>query len=248
MRPFAGLVRLAGALGLALLAGAAAAVAGGQSWTSLSPAQQQALAPLQRDWPQIEPNRKQKWLEMAARFPSMHADGRKRVQERMAEWARLTPAERASARLQFQEARQLPPEERQARWEAYQALPEEERRKLAQHAKPALRQASAPEAVEGLPKPRGASDAAAAKRTPSSPAPSANLATRAVPAIVVQAKPGATTTPLSTRAPTPSHSQPGTPKIAATPGYVDPTTLLPKRGPQGAAVRSAASADTAGQR
>jgi hypothetical protein len=34
------------------------------------------------------------------------------------------------------------------------------------------------------------------------------------------------------------------PKIAATPGFVDPATLLPKRGPQGAAAQRAASART----
>jgi hypothetical protein len=238
-------VRFAVAILFALLSAAALAAAGGPTWASLSPAQQQALAPLQKDWPQIEPNRKQKWLEMSARFPSMPADERQRVQARMAEWARLTPAERANARLHFQEARQVPAEERQARWEAYQALPEEERRKLALHAKPASQPASAA-ASATRPRLFGASEPAAGKR-PAGAAPLATTATRPVAPIVVQAKPGATTTTLSTKAPTPSHSQPGTPKIAATPGYVDPTTLLPRRGPQGAAVRAAASADPAGQ-
>jgi hypothetical protein len=238
-----GRVPLAGALAFALLCGAALAAAGGPTWASLTPAQQQALAPLQKDWPQIEANRKQKWLEMSARFPGMPADERQRVQARMAEWARLTPTERANARLHFQEARQVPAEERQARWEAYQALPEEERRKLAQHARPAAAPAAS---ASARPRPAAASEPAGAKR-PAGAAPLTAVAPRPVAPIVVQAKPGATTTTLTTKAPTPSHSQPGTPKIAATPGYVDPTTLLPKRGPQGAAVRAAASADPAEQ-
>jgi hypothetical protein len=56
---------------------------------------------------------------------------------------------------------------------------------------------------------------------------------------VIQAAPGATTT-LVTRRPTPpAHQQAGLPKIAATPEFVNKSTLLPQRGPQGAAVRPA---------
>jgi hypothetical protein len=56
----------------------------------------------------------------------------------------------------------------------------------------------------------------------------------------VQAGPGATTT-LVTRRPTPpAHQQTGLPKIAATPEFVNKSTLLPQRGPQGAAVRPVA--------
>ncbi|MFO1275730.1 MAG: hypothetical protein U1F21_06850 [Sphaerotilus natans] len=51
----------------------------------------------------------------------------------------------------------------------------------------------------------------------------------------VQAGPGASTRPIGRSAPMPPRHQPvGLPKIAATPGFVDSTTLLPSRGPQGA--------------
>jgi hypothetical protein len=53
---------------------------------------------------------------------------------------------------------------------------------------------------------------------------------------MVQAAPGATTTLISKRPAPPSHQQPGLPKIAATPNFVDKQTLLPQRGAQGAAV------------
>jgi hypothetical protein len=212
------------------------------SWASLTPAQQQALAPLQRDWASIDTNRKQKWLEVATHFPAMPADERARVQQRMAEWARLTPAERANARLQFQEARRLPAEERQARWQAYQALPDDERKKLAQSAKPAAKAASAADSAQ---KARAAAEPNNAKRNMVVPA--TNTPGRTVAPTVVQAKPGATTTTMSTRVAPPPHHQAGLPKIAATPGFVDPATLLPRRGPQGAAVRAAASADPSQQ-
>ena len=213
------LLRTLGACAGAWVIGAAAAAAAvpeqGPAWSKLSAAQQQALAPLQRDWPSIEPNRKQKWLELATRFPNMPADERQRVQERMAEWARLTPAERTRARLQFKEARQVPADERQAKWQAYQALPEDERKQLAQRAKPAAKPASAPDLT-------GRSHAAAASSAGERKAP-------ATAPMVVQAKPGATTTTMTVKPHKPNPAQPGAPKIAATAGYVDPATLLPKR-------------------
>jgi hypothetical protein len=49
---------------------------------------------------------------------------------------------------------------------------------------------------------------------------------------------------MTAKAPLPPvHTQAGLPKLAATPNFVDPATLLPKRGPQGAASRTAASND-----
>jgi hypothetical protein len=36
----------------------------------------------------------------------------------------------------------------------------------------------------------------------------------------------------------PRHQQAGMPKIAATPGFVNDATLLPQRGPQGAAAEA----------
>jgi hypothetical protein len=222
------LVRAATACLGALLIGSAALAAAekGVAWTSLTPQQQQALAPLQRDWPTLDANRRQKWLEVAGHFPTMPADERKRVQERMAEWARLTPTERAQARMQFQEVRQLPAQERNAKWQAYQALPDEEKKSLAQRVQAAAKAASA---ADGKTKVRGATASHSAQIPASGPL------TKSIGPIVVQARPGATTTTMSTRANLPAHRQPGAPKIAATAGYVDPATLLPRRAAQGAA-------------
>jgi hypothetical protein len=220
----------------------AAATDASPSWASLTPAQQQTLAPLQREWSTIERNRKQKWLEIAARFPSMPPDERKRVQERMVDWANLSPADRTRARLQYQEARQLPPQERQARWQAYQALSDDERSSLARRAAPAAKAASAAAAPA---RSRPASEQAGGKRNMVLSV--AGAPRGAIAPVVVQATPGATTTTMSVRAVPPAHNQPGLPKIAATPGFVDPATLLPQRGPQGAAVRAAASTEAGPQ-
>jgi hypothetical protein len=221
----------------ALWATAAMAAAPGRTdqppaWASLTNGQQAALAPLQRDWATIDLQRKQKWLEVAGRFPAMSAAERQRVQERMSEWARMTPQERTRARLQFQETRQFSPEDRQARWDAYQALPDDERQALAQRAKPAAKSASAVEAR--------ASDGSAKRNLVS---PTRQAAVKPVAPTVVQAKPGATTSLMSARAAPPAHQQPGLPKIAATEGFVNPNTLLPRRGPQGAAVSTSAASE-----
>jgi hypothetical protein len=212
---------------------AGAASPPGVAWQSLTSTQKQFLGPLEHDWSTLEPNRRQKWLEVAARFPSMSADERARVQERMAEWARLTPAQRTQARMQFQEVRQLPAQERNAKWQAYQALPEEERQKLALRAAPAAKLA----AVDAYPV--GKTSAGRSGLAASGAASGSNG--RAVAPIVVQARPGATTTTMTAKAPAPRHVQAGAPKIAATATDVNPATLLPRR-PSAVPVSAAAGA------
>jgi len=213
------------------------------AWESLTPAQKQALAPLARDWPSIDSSRKAKWLEVAARFPAMPADERLRLQERMTAWARLSPADRARARLQFQETRLLPAEEKQARWEAYQALSEDQRQTLVQRSRPPAK--SAPGADSGA-RSKVALDKGTSKNNLVVPLPVPRA--RSVSPSLVNARPGATTTTVATRAKPPPHHQPGLPKIAATQGFVDQATLLPQRGPQGAAVSASPASAPTGKR
>lgn len=208
------------------------------NWSALTPAQKAALSPLQREWPSIEPSRRAKWLEIANRFPSLAPAEQQRIRARMAEWANLSPAERGRARQQFQESRQIPAPDRQAQWEAYQSLPEQTRKELAQRARPATR---SPNAVDA--KQQTTPQAVVVKRN-DTPTPRA-APSKPVTPTVVQARPGATTTLLTRQAAPPMHQQAGLPKIAATPGFVNPSTLLPNRGPQGAAVRSAAASGPA---
>jgi hypothetical protein len=234
MRTFThALLALGASLVVAMALAQPAADAGGPAWRTLTPAQRSVLAPLEQDWATIEPTHKQKWLDLAVRFPNMPVQERARVQERMANWARLSPQERGQARLQFQEARQLSPEERQARWQAYQALPPQQKQELAQRAKPTP-----------APKARAADNHAEPKSN-LVPNPVHGAPARAVAPTVVQAAPGATTTLVTKPGAPPRHQQTGLPKIAATPGFVDSTTLLPKRGPQGAATSGAPPSEPA---
>jgi hypothetical protein len=207
------------------------------SWSSLTPAQRVTLAPLQRDWDSIDFNRQRKWLEIATRFPGLSAEEQQRVQERMNEWARMTPEERGRARVQFQETRQLSPQERQARWEAYQALPPEEKRELAKRgAAPATPQRSPAANADVGPK-------SSIVRVPSTPP-----VLKPVGPTLMQVAPGATTTSVTRPPAPPLHQQPGLPKMAATPTFVDKNTLLPKRGAQAAATVAEPAASQAAQR
>ena len=73
-----------------------------------------------------------KWLEVAARFPKMPPDERQTragAHDRVGAHDAARPG--ARRRLDFQEAQRVAPQERQAKWDAYQALPPEQRRQLA---------------------------------------------------------------------------------------------------------------------
>lgn len=201
----------------------------GPAWSSLTASQRRDLQPLQAEWARIDALRKQKWLDIASRMPTMSPPEQTRVKVRMAEWARMTPAERGRARLQFQEARQLAPGNREERWQAYQSLPSDQRQALASKAAPA-----APKAAPAK-RPPAPTATSSTKRNEVTFAP-APSPMRPVAPTVVQSRAGATTS-LVTKSPSPPvHHQAGLPKIAATKNFVDQSTLLPKRGPQGAAV------------
>ena len=209
----------------------------GVRWQSLTPAQREALAPLERDWPTIDAPRKQKWIALAARFKTLSPEERSRITARMSEWTQLTPAERGQARLRFEEARQqVPATDRSARWQAYQALPPEQREQLAARAAHAASAASA-SGIGARPPRAFARDSKEAKSN-IVPNPALSQAPRPVAPTLVQAAPGATTTLITRRPTPPPHQQTGMPKIATTPEFVQRSTLLPRRGPQAAAVAS----------
>ncbi|MEK0433454.1 MAG: hypothetical protein RL700_1661 [Pseudomonadota bacterium] len=104
----------------------------GPKWAELNAEQKLILQPLQNLWPTLEENRKRKWLAIAKNFPTLSPQAQATAQERMREWAALTPAQRYQARLHFAQAQQWSTDEKLAKWEAYQALNEEEKNKLSQ--------------------------------------------------------------------------------------------------------------------
>ena len=109
-------------------------------WSELTPAQQAALKPLGANWAGLSEAHKRKWISLAQNYPKMPAADQGKLQARMTEWAALSPKQREQARLNFAQAQELTkalsPEERRAKWQAYQALSPEEKQKLAATAPP----------------------------------------------------------------------------------------------------------------
>jgi hypothetical protein len=74
---------------------------------------------------------KRKWLALSQNFAQLPEADKNTLQSRMREWAALSSQQRAQARLNFADAKQMPQDERRSKWEAYQALSPEEKQKLA---------------------------------------------------------------------------------------------------------------------
>lgn len=108
-----------------------AAPASNSSWQSLQSSQKKALAPLAPHWAQISQAQKNKWLAMSNNFDNLSTKEQAILHERMAEWASLTPQQRAQARLNFNQTKSLDVDAKKTQWETYQALSPEDKKKLA---------------------------------------------------------------------------------------------------------------------
>jgi len=208
-------------------------------WSALSAGDQSILAPLKDDWAELSVDQRLKWLDLSLRFPAMMVDEQQRVQDRMAQWARMSSAERGAARLIFQETRQLSQKDRLEQWEAYQGLDPEEKKELAVKAQAATQVPAVPKRSDNSgPVPK--SNAGAAESVAA-----VGVVARPVGGTLVQAPVGATTR-LVTQVPTGPAAVAGGPKIATQAGAVDPVTLLPQARasrPAGSTEPSAGSAD-----
>lgn len=118
-------------------------------WQDLTPAQQLSLKPLAANWNTLGESHKRKWIAIAANYPALASAEQTKLHSRMTEWVSLSQQQRAQARLNFAQSKQLTPTQKAATWQAYQALSPEEKQKLA---------------ISATPRPAGA--AAAAKPVP----------------------------------------------------------------------------------
>ncbi|MBI5924014.1 MAG: DUF3106 domain-containing protein [Aquabacterium sp.] len=225
-------------------------------WRELTPAQKKVLTPLERHWSGMDDTGRDKWINVANRFSKLSPAEQQRVQERMTQWSKLQPQERGEARLRFQQTRQLTADERQQKWAAYQALPAQDRQDLVQQAK---RKAKPVLLADNMVGPREARQAYANKRNlaqaasdkKSNVVPNAMSSTAPSQTVVsptmVKAGSGATTSLVTQRPTPPLHQHTGLTKITASKGFVDPVTLLPKKGAQSAAMASLPATATADQ-
>lgn len=151
-------------------------------WAELTPAQRQALAPLGRTWDTISEAQKRKWIALSENYPKMAAPEQAKLHSGMTEWVALSPQQRTQARLNFGETKQLSPDDKKAKWEAYQALTPEQKRNLAAGATkkppataaavkpvPAEKLATVPAAKDVVRTPRIASGTPQADHNPQAP-------------------------------------------------------------------------------
>ncbi|WP_445263599.1 DUF3106 domain-containing protein [Ramlibacter sp. PS4R-6] len=119
-------------------------------------------------WDTLSEAQKRKWIALSANYPKMSGEEQAKLHSRMSEWVALSPQQRSAARLNYGETKKLAPDDKKAKWEAYQALPPEEKKKLAAGAQkpPAMAAAVRPvprEKLASVPKPRASATAQASK-------------------------------------------------------------------------------------
>ncbi len=147
----------------------------GSDWAQLSATQRQALLPLAGTWSKLSEGQQRKWIALSKNYSQMTANEQAKLRDRMTEWATLTPQQRSQARLNFAESKAsaLSPDDKKAKWEAYQSLSPEQKRRLAAQAPPKTRGAAGvvkPVPVEKLTPPvRRSAKAASAPAQPALP-------------------------------------------------------------------------------
>lgn len=112
------------------------------AWQSLSKRQKLALAPLAGEWHELTAQQRQKWLVLSKNFSQISDEEQLILHSRMREWAALSPRQRSQARFHFNTTQALSAQDKRAQWEAYQALTEQEKRKLSSGPKPPVKSAA----------------------------------------------------------------------------------------------------------
>lgn len=144
---------------------ASAATESTPRWSELSMSQRQALKPLATAWIGLSVDHKRKWIALSRNFKKLPPEEQQMLHARMREWAALSTSERNQARLNFVATEKLAIDDKQAKWEAYQALSDDERHRLAEQA-PRRGAPGAAAAVRLIPKSRLTTTPITANNTP----------------------------------------------------------------------------------
>jgi hypothetical protein len=91
-------------------------------WDRLSALERQTLEPLRDTWSTLTVEQQDKWRAIAQRVQGRPRHVRRRLAARIAQWASLSPDQRAHARLNFLElAKRYDTRQRREQWRAYQS-------------------------------------------------------------------------------------------------------------------------------
>lgn len=82
-------------------------------WRSLSPEQQEALAPLAQQWDTLPEVQQHRWLKTTKRYSHLPPEQKQRFRERLTAWSKLTPEQRTAAREKYRAFKKVPEERRE---------------------------------------------------------------------------------------------------------------------------------------
>jgi len=99
-------------------------------WRQLSARSKVALAPLAERWDELSDTQRSKWQAIARNFHQLSEAEQQTMQARMREWVALSPTQRNQARLNFNSLQNVSKDQKKNRWDEYQSLSEDEKRKL----------------------------------------------------------------------------------------------------------------------
>lgn len=100
------------------------------NWKQLKAREKQALTPLAAQWGELTETQRSKWLAIAQHFDQLTPAEQQVMQTRMTQWVSLNPVQRNQARLNFNTVQSVSKDEKKSRWDEYQNLSEEQKRKL----------------------------------------------------------------------------------------------------------------------
>jgi hypothetical protein len=82
-------------------------------WRTLTPAQQEALAPLAQQWDTLPELQQQRLLKTTKRYSRLTPEQKQRFRDRLTVWSKLTPEQRKAAREKYRAFKKVPPETRE---------------------------------------------------------------------------------------------------------------------------------------
>ena len=84
-----------------------------QTWKTLTPAQQEALAPIAQEWDKLPQKQQKRLIATAKRYPKLNPDQKQRFQTRLSDWVKLSQEQRNKAREKHKVISRLPPGKRE---------------------------------------------------------------------------------------------------------------------------------------
>ena len=81
-----------------------------QPWSTLTPLQKEALAPVDKQWDTMPEKQQKRLLATTKSYPQLSPELKQRFHTRLMEWSKLTPEQRNLAREKFKAFSKIPPD------------------------------------------------------------------------------------------------------------------------------------------